>query len=723
MLHCRALNRKLTIRSLRPTLDPWSQARTRATEIVLDMLGAMLDNDTQKLEKLILENMNHINDPVGMPFDTPNSRFFGHPALNQMVILQHPDQTLFDIACGLPCGPHIWVMLSHGATGSRHPLGTDLALHNAIKNGRAYTVQALLLPGRSNVNGVPGTTWKPLLQAVFWNVPDVVCILMRKGANINDVGPSPYSAGSHTALQLCLEYRLENYINQPSKEKCHKILKLLLDADAELHVVPQDGHIQCPFELFIKPWQGVPLWFTALSEQELDFLRHFCSKGTYLHAQFDSYPCSAPRRHNFEHQVLWHSTPELARLLIDNFVKSKYNDGSSLLHDLIGSCPDAKRHPADTLRDIEVLLQKGVDPNHADVHGITPLINCLKLCPAVDLVTRLQMLLDAGADPELPDDSGTLPYILAARTFEEPLLSEVMERLVSKIQGRYSNCTDGITNIWTGGHFPISEDQTYERVMSCTRPSSDFTLNMRKMIPHDIQEAFHRAYFGVISKNFLDTMTKLAKSKMLDSKEKNEIVWMISSRSTFDFPDYKFDQGLIVALFDAPLSTDMIMDTSVDFTARSTAPDGRPIDTTASTATSPVSSATVTTSAALSPTHVPFQFNSNGSPSTDASSVAPRSPKRTAAADQDFFIPPTTQIRWRDPTVKRVPGDVARAVLEYECMVCGGGTLLTLAEFETHGKEHAHTAICETGTCARRFCADKKKKNDGCQDHLFTGSV
>jgi hypothetical protein len=108
------------------------------------MLGAMLEDDTLKLESLIMENADHINDPIGLPFETPNSRFFGHPVMNQMVILQHPDQTLLDIACGMTCGPVVWILLSHGAKGSRHPLGTDLALHNAIKNGRSYTVQACL---------------------------------------------------------------------------------------------------------------------------------------------------------------------------------------------------------------------------------------------------------------------------------------------------------------------------------------------------------------------------------------------------------------------------------------------------------------------------------------------------------------------------------------------------------------------------------------------------
>lgn len=84
-----------------PRDDPWPQTSAGASGIVMDMLGAILDNDSQKLEALTVRHMDHINDPIGLPFDTPGSRFHDHPALNHMVIMQHPNQTLFDIACGM----------------------------------------------------------------------------------------------------------------------------------------------------------------------------------------------------------------------------------------------------------------------------------------------------------------------------------------------------------------------------------------------------------------------------------------------------------------------------------------------------------------------------------------------------------------------------------------------------------------------------------------------
>ncbi|CAO2651411.1 Nn.00g039810.m01.CDS01 [Neocucurbitaria sp. VM-36] len=706
-------------RDLQPSFDPASMARTRASGIVLDMLGAILDNDSQKLESLIVENVNHINDPIGMPFDSPISRFFGHPALSQMVILQHEDQTLLDIACGLPCGPIVWVLLSHGAKGSKHPLGTDLALHNAIKNGRPYTVQALLVPGRSNVNGLVESTWRPLRQAVFWNVPDVVRILLNRGANIDDAGPSPLSMGSYNALRLCLECRVTKYTMEPAKERCHQTLKLLLDAGADVNVAPVEGSTQSPFEVFIKPWQGVPYWAPKLTETELDCFRSFVSKGAETQTQFDGYPCRSPSSKTFEHQVLWHSTPSLARLLVDSFVVDPQKNSSSLLHEVLGSCPDAKRHPADTLRDIEVLLGKGMDPNLADINGMTPLEKCIKLCPAVDLVARLHMLLENGADPELEGYSGDPPYVTAARTFEAPLLAEVMQALVSKIRGRYTKLVDGISLTWPEGIFPIPETQTYQQVMSCTRSTGDFMLNMRQMVPEDIHSVFQRAYVTVVSKNFLDTMTRVAKSKMLSTDEKNEIVWIISMRKHVDYPDYKFDQELIVALLDPQPYPSIVLDQTVHASSENALSH----DSASSTIPSPASSLTITGNAQSPPVYAPFQFNPNSSTTSDRIISTSKSPTQAALVCDDYFIPSTTQIRWKDPCTDPKPGDLHRAaaaVLQYKCTVCGDGTLLTKKEYEKHGVEHKHSERCEDVGCSRRFCMAKRA---GCQDHLFGGAI
>jgi ankyrin repeat protein len=664
----------------------------------MNMLGAMLDNDASKFEKLIVDNPNHVNDPIGMPFDTPNGRFFGHPIMSQTVILQHPHQTLLDIACAMPCGPNIWVLLSHDAKGSRYPLGTDLALHNAIKNGRPYTVQAMLAPGRSSVNGMPGVAWKPLLQAVFWNHPEVVRILLRKGANLEDAGPSPTSGGTHTALQLCLNRRAEEYFKPDVRDRCNQILRMLLEAGANINVPAGNGSIQATFQTFIKPWQTSPHWAANLSVTETDCLRLFVNGGANLLTPFESYPCGSIRRLTFEHQVLWHSTPTLARLVVDSLPIQP--NSSTILHEIVGSCPDAKRHPADTLRDIHALLQRGIDANFPDSNGLRPLRKCIEQCPAVDVVDRLQMLLNGGANPEAEDSEGVQPFYLAARTFEEPLLSEVMQALVAKMQGNYTRFIDDAPRTWSDKHFPISETQSYEQVMSCSRSTGDFRLEMQDMVPVDVHEAFQRAYFSVGSKNFLDTMTRTAKARMLTARDKDEIVWITQMRKGIDLPEYRFDQDLVIAMMDphALLAIETGFDDAV--------PTTEPIDAAMTDAAPPpnprprIASPTTTARA-------PWRFNPDNS-----TTPSPPPPPKTPNIEHFFYIP-TTQIRWKNPEKKVQPGDLEKAVasvLMYKCDTCNDGVSLTKKEQEKHGVEHEHTSTCEEVGCGRRFCVLRRRE-------------
>lgn len=686
------------------------------------MLGAILENDSMLLEKLVMEHGEHINDPVGMPFETPNGRFFKHPAMDRMVIGQHPSQTLLDIACGMPCGPVVWVLFTFGAKGSRHPLGTDLALHNAIKNGRPHTVQCLLHPGRSDVNGVPGTTWKPLLQAVFWNHPNIVSILLRKGANLEDAGLSPRGSGYQTALQLCLDRRAAEYSQDSVKDRCNQILAQLLEAGANIHVAPPAGSTATPFEMFILPWQTTPFWASKLSVVEIDCLRKFVIGGANYQTTFEGCPCGSLQQQSFQHQLLWHSTPDIARLIVDSIPANVVINATNLLHEVLGSCQHAKRHPADTLRDIEVLLQKGADPNQPDANGITPLRKCIEQCPAVDLVARLQMLLNHSADPEADDRDGVQPFVIAARTFEEPLLSEVMQILVGKMRGRYTRVIDGVTRTWSAKHFPISEDQSYEQVMSSFRGTGDFRLEAQDMVPGDVRETFQRAHFSVVSKNFLDTMTRVAKTRMLTSRDKEEIVWITGMREGIDLPEYRFEQALIVALLDPqPL---LEIPNSASGSIRIAASNDEPIGNAASQVE--VSNPEIggnETIASLPLPRAQWRFDPNGS------ATSPSPPRdRTRSESPAYIMPSTTLIRWHDPEGPTKAGDFEKAcasVLQYKCDTCNDGVPLTKKELERHGVEHAHTSTCREGLCARRFCALKKRGNGGIgfSDHLFAGIV
>ncbi|KAL6705429.1 hypothetical protein ACN47E_006694 [Coniothyrium glycines] len=707
-----------------PRFNPIAEVRTRASNIVLDMLGAILDNDSQRLEAMIVENINHINDPLGLPFDAAASRFHAHPALSGMVIMQHPDQTLLDIACGMPCGPTIWVLLSHGATGSKHPLGTDLALHNAIKNNRPYTVQALMVPGRSDVNGLPGTTWKPLLQAVFWSAPEVVRILLRHGADVNALGPSPHSTGNFTAIQLCLQHWNTHYLNSliPNiRGKCLEMAKMLLDAGADIHISSGEA-APTPLEMLIRPWETEPHWAIKISAEEKECLQLFIAKGASLDIPFQNFACASSRCRTFEHQVLWHSTPQLARSAIDAFAVHASNNGSSTLHEVLGYCPDAKRHPLDTLRDIEVLVQKGVSPDQVHIDGLTPLMRCIEQCPAIDLVARLQVLLDCGADVEVVVADGDLPYTHAARMFDEPLLSEVMHILISKIRGRYVNEVDDTMHAWTGNHFPISKTQSYEQVMSCARQTGDFKLQMRRMVPEDTQAAFQRAYFSVVSKNYLDTMTRTAKQKLLDAKEKQEIVWTVSMRKSIDLPEYRFDQELVMALLDPqPIPGMLVEDAIPAVTARAASTE----ETTHTTPSVIPSPATISASTPPPPIHTPWKFNPNNPPPAEPSSPHKDFHPSTSYLDLAFTDVGTTSIRWHDPCAAPKAGDLQKAVaavLIYACDICASGNLLTKAELQKHETEHAHAEMCGDAACQRRFCVVKTRAKDTvCRGYLLGG--
>lgn len=683
------------------------------------MLGAVLECDPDKLQDLVVRHNEHINDPIGLPFEA-GGRFAGHPIMNQMVIMQHPSQTLLDITCGMPCGPSLWVLISHGAKGSRHPLGTDLALHNAIKNGRTMNVMVIARPGRSDINGLPGTSWKPLLQAVFWNHPDVVRILIRRGVNLEDAGLSPRGSGYQTALQLCLERRAAEYIQDTVRDKCNNIARQLLEAGANIHATPPNGSSATPFEMFTQPWQTRDYWASKLTVIELDCLRMFVTGGVNLQSRFEGCPCGLSRQ-TFQHQVIWHSTAKVARLIIDSATAGAGSMNiSSLLHEILGFCPESKRHPADTLRDLQVLLQKGADPNHADISGLTPLRRCIEQCPAVDLVARLQMLLDAGADAEHEDRNGSQPFVLAARTLEEPLLSEVMQAMVSSIRGRYRRFVNGISRTWSAKHFPINNTQTYEQVMSSTRNTGNFKLELLDMVPEGIRDTFQRAYFTVVSKNFLDTMTRTAKTRLLTARDKDEIVWITGMRRGIDLPEYRFDQELVIALLDPQPMSGMLLDVAGPSNTT------EPIEQVSANLQSPLAfvmdrEETINASASR-PT---WQFNANNSITSPPPAMTSHQTSASASpADEDLMVPPTTLIRWQDPEAPPKPGDLEKAcasVLRYECATCSDGVPLTKSEHEKHVKEHAHTSVCEEGNCAGRFCALKNRKRaiKGCHDHLF----
>ncbi|KAF2112728.1 ankyrin repeat-containing domain protein [Lophiotrema nucula] len=698
--------------SIIPTTDPWSKARSATTSSVMEMLGAILDSNSMKLEQLILKNPNHINYPIGLPFEAHGGRYFGHPAMLDCVILQHPDQTLLDIACGLPSGPVVWVLVAHGAKGSKHPLGTDLAFHNAIKNGRTFTVQSLLFSGLANANGVPEVSWKPLLQATFWTVPEIVRLLLDRGAEVNYCAPTPLDGMPHkTALQLALDRRATEAARGrgPIRDRCDQVVKLLLDAGADIHASSnEDEHGESPFECFIKPWQGDPHWAAKMSPTELACLEILIKRGANLHVAFRGFSCTAPSTNTFEHQILWHSTPLLARIPIDNVNPALEGMGSNLLHEIVGSCPEAKRHPSDTLRDIAVLLRSGADVNHKGNGGHSPLWTCIERCPAVDIVPRLQALLDAGADPILLDDSGARPIGLVARSLDDPLLSQVMELLISKL--RMHAFFQDISIQWSEeSYFPIPTNPTAAQVLRYNEQQPDFVSEISLLVPKEKIPVVVRAAFSIASKNFLDAAVdkvKTAQKMNLTATEKVEIHQLIAKRKAQGLPDFAFDQYFVMSLL-MPTSTaaPQIADSYAEHSVAKSAEEIRNM-------MEAVPGLDLPTSLQSNlPTPLPMDtplaldvLQPEDSASVRRASISSAS---SNVSSSSFFIPTTTQIRW--PSIGRAtrPDDKEKArgqTLKYRCKSCTHEPLLTEAEFKRHEEEHWHTLSCKIEGCQRRFC-------------------
>ncbi|KAJ8116489.1 hypothetical protein OPT61_g2092 [Boeremia exigua] len=707
--------------NLQPSIEipTWMQDPPIPSNIVLDMLECILDRECDKLEKLLMEHVNEVNQPIGMPFELPNSRFSNHPALSLMVIMQHPHQTLLDIASAMPNGPVVWVLLSYGARGSIHPLGTDLALHNAIKNGRHFTVQALLVPGRSDVNGIPGKRWRPLLQAVFWTGPEIVSILLKRGPRLDDPGPSPISPGMHTALQLCLERRFREYGDETIRSKCNQNLKLLLHAGASIHVPPPEGSTASPFEKFIEPWQSYDHWNTRLSEAEIDCLGKFVEKGADLSAKFFGCPCAVGSSDTFIHQAIWHSPPRIARQLVRGYHQDAPAGGGLMLHEVVGFCAEAKRHCAEVLEDIETLLSRGVNPDELDSLGKTPLRKCVEQASATDVLALAQKLLDGGADPEHEGPDGLQPYVVAALTLAEPVRSEVVQAMLRAMQGHSTRTKDGRTYKWEAGLFPIPERPTYQQVLSSTKPDDDLQLSMHEMLPIEVQPVFQRAYLAVISGRLLDNITKTVSSNKVNEKNRWDIVLVLSLRKAANLPNYSFDQSLVLALLDFPMIDIAKFDhvaiaapkKDVVNTARESSPRRTPGDD--------------STLSITAPAYSPFRLNTNSPSVLNQSQPESRSSHNSDLSNDDF-VGDTTQIRWLNPESKRGTTSAANYVIQYKCPNCSDDRRLTKTELQKHEIEHAHTVACDGVGCARRFCKEAQKRNSTearCQDHLFPRSV
>ena len=480
-----------------------------------------------------------INHPLGLPFKL-NSQLRHQAVLQHCILLEHQGQTLLDIASSLPSVAALRLLLNHGAASSVHPLGTDLSLYNAIKNGRVPNVEALLEAG-SNPNGLPGCTWRPLRQAAFLDYPAIVRILLDHGAEVN---PPLENVPFKSPLQLVLDRRAAEYQNPKVRETTEEILRMLLYAGAKVVVDASDDlDGRTPFETFLEPWRTDPQWSTNLSSADCDCLQYFVTKGANLHVQFTPSLCAADYGYTFEHQTLWHVEPAAARLLIDYANVRPGGNGANVLHEIVGACPQAKRHPADTVRDMEVLLRRGCDPDAIDDEGYTPLTRCLEFSPANDVLERINLLLRYGkATPLLRDGNGRIPVFMAIRLFTNPLQLQLAEALVS-----HYGISLGADTHWLMNYFPIADGITCEEVQKYTYHGPLGTEALRRL-PRDVRYTFQQAALSAATRKFLDGAVRCWPKSLL--YQSLQILDTLRIRQSARLPEYGFPQAFALELLE-----------------------------------------------------------------------------------------------------------------------------------------------------------------------------
>lgn len=719
-----------------------NQVPRSGTEQVMALLATICDGDSSRLETLLRSSSvrAHINHPLGLPFQAPGL-FHDSPALQNCVVLQHPNQTLLDIASGLTSTSIVQMLLMHGAKSSVHPFGTDLALHNAIRNSRVSIVEALLTAG-VNPNGQLDCSWQPLRQAAFWNSPAIVRMLLKHGADVN---PTSFQGTPFKSpLQLVLDRRAAEYRNPQVRESTEEILKMLLYAGANVSAektVDLDG--RTPFETFLEPWQSDPQWSSHLSPIDCDCLQYFVTKGAELRTKFTPLDCSSSFGRTFEHQILWHANPATGRLLIDHANVQSGGNGSNALHEIVGSCPDAKRHPADTMRDIEVLLKRGADPNTFDKNGYTALTLCLELCPSSDVLERVTLLLQKGnADPLLRDKNGYNPVFMAIRLFEDPLRLQLAEVLISRYLARGLGTRKSISHInqtlspvtlddspmtsiqphlhsrsldegfflptpnkddtqWLFDYFPFSSHISLDGVQRYSF-ESNFTSDVQKRLPPDIRATFQKAALGVATRTFLDSEVRAvmfgsknnAVARPIAKLRDRQILDVVKMRKDAGLPDYAFPQAYVTDLLEslvqpaASLSLVARSPSAEDSFSRSQHQHQQPWKM-----GSPLYPAT------------DKQQNLRTVPSADPSMLPTA---RMQSSFYEAFSPPT-------PPQSQPAGDSSKTTRLYEmigrdryrCLSCRDGRVYSPEDYSNHEREHMHALLCSLPQCGRRFCLAK----------------
>lgn len=263
------------------------------------------------------------------------------------------------------------LLLDKGASLTGRSEHMDTPLLVAIKTGQSTEMAKLLIDRGSDINAGDEVGMTPLTRALWSGNPDIAKYLVAKGADVNLTGP-----GDDTPLMRAV--RANNL----------EIVTLLLDKGADL-----------------KPRSTFGESALSLARRSEDIKTLLLARGA---AADLAERVAAPR--NVEYPVLVAAQKgdldKLNELLKDPAViKVTDEGGETALHKVFGNF---SANFDKLLPTVQLLLDKGADPNARNRLGQTPLFNAARSATKTN-IAALTLLLEKGADAKMVDKRGTNP--------------------------------------------------------------------------------------------------------------------------------------------------------------------------------------------------------------------------------------------------------------------------------------------------------------------------
>lgn len=283
-------------------------------------------------------------------------------------------------------------------------------LHDAMKNGRVEEVRKFLSNSKNDINDRIFGGYTPLEAAVDWNQPEILELLIKKGASVN----------TEDAEHLTPLYRA---IFRGNKE----VIEILIVNGANVNVVvnytdcmlclaARLGNVEVA-DLLIRKGLNVnfrnaygqsPL-HKASDNGQIAMTKFLLSNGAEVDAKDSAKRTPLMVADNFD----------VASILVDSGadVNSYSNSGEMPLFHAVST---------KNIRTVELLLSKGADSNkYRDQSGSTALMYAA-LVGATDIAKKL---IEAGADVNAIDNNGQTPLLKVAnmRKVNPAILSVLLD--------------------------------------------------------------------------------------------------------------------------------------------------------------------------------------------------------------------------------------------------------------------------------------------------------